>query len=528
MRGKSKMETGDAIVAARRETALRNPPEAMNARRLLALLMSITIALGIVVVRYVTISDIDADEVEHVHVTWALSQGIVPYRGIHQAHTPFLWILCEPFVKRLPESIATFVALRAGCVLAFVGIFVVGLLVLREVYGRLRWVHAMVLLPLMLSCLPDLESYRFRPDPWMAFCTACAVLAAVRLRRAPLRYAFLCGTALGLAASFSPKMAPLCLLVPVLCLVECRYQRSWRPLGLVIPNALGFAAGILPMFCWLSFHGLLGAFLSSNSHSLGLFVADAGRAMEDTQVLLALAVFGGFQAIRMQLDTPRAAWAPVHGLLAAAVLAWFIPMIEPNRLTYNLQAFLMPAAVLGTLLVAHLLELEQWPWRLRLAMVASVFVFACAKPMLNGIDVTTKGATIPMSDMQTLIELRASRDSTCVGFAPWHPAFCRDATELYAGWDLWILMLPGISQERAQVCRDMWSEAVSEMERNQPDLIIDTPMWKEAHVKRAISDEEFRRFKQLTRSRYHPIPVGKMVAFVRNDLVTRNANDASK
>jgi uncharacterized membrane protein HdeD (DUF308 family) len=364
----------------------------------------------------------------------------------------------------------------------------------------------------------DFEFYRFRPDPFMAFCAACAVLAAVRLRRAPLRYAFLSGMALGVAATFSLKMAPLCLLVPLLCIIESRRLKNWRPLSLVIPNGLGFLVGTLPMFCWLTFHGLLNAYLSISSHSLGLFITDASTAMQNAIVLLGLAVFGGFLAIRMQLDRPQTAWPSVYGVIAAALLALSIPMIEPNRLTYNLQAFLMPAAVLGTMLMASLLELDRWPWKLRLGMVAAVFAFAAIKPVLYSIEGTPTGVTIPMADLQKLIELRTSDDATCVGFAPWHPAFCRDATGLYVGWDLWIFSVAGMPPERTQAFRKMWSEAVSQMEQNRPGLIIDTKMWTQAHTKRIINDEEYQRFMQLTRTDYRAMPVGEMVVYVRKDL----------
>ena len=73
--------------------------------------------------------------------------------------------------------------------------------------------------------------YRFRPDPLMTLLAACAVLAAVRLRRAPVWYSTLGGIAMGLGAGFSPKLAPLCLLVPVLCLFQCAAGRSLRPYG---------------------------------------------------------------------------------------------------------------------------------------------------------------------------------------------------------------------------------------------------------------------------------------------------------
>ena len=206
------------------------------------------------------VSGIDSDEVEHVHVTWALNQGIMPYRDIHQNHTPAIWLVMSPILAHLPETAKTVIALRASSVLAIVGIYLTGLLVLKELVGAIDRYHALSLSLVLLSMVPTVQFYRFRPDPWMAFFSALAILAAIRLSRNPRRYAFLCGLSLGIAASFSPKMAPLCLLVPVLCWWECFRRKSLRPLLLIIPNAVGFMVGILPVLAWIVSHGLFSDF----------------------------------------------------------------------------------------------------------------------------------------------------------------------------------------------------------------------------------------------------------------------------
>ena len=69
----------------------------------------------------------------------------------------------------------------------------------------------------------------------MAF-VAWAIVAMLRMGRDPWRYAFLSGAALGIAAGFSTKMFPLCLMVPLLCLFEAGRARSWKPLLVGLPN----------------------------------------------------------------------------------------------------------------------------------------------------------------------------------------------------------------------------------------------------------------------------------------------------
>ena len=152
------------------------------------LLVLLNVVLGIVALRYFFQQRAFNDEVEHAHVTWVLNQGIMPYEGIHQNHAPLLWMISAPIMAWLPKSAATMVALRGMSLLALVGIYLTGLFVLREILGPIDRIRALVMLLLTLAVLPDFELYRYRPDPLMALFAALAILAAVRLRRAPVKY----------------------------------------------------------------------------------------------------------------------------------------------------------------------------------------------------------------------------------------------------------------------------------------------------------------------------------------------------
>ena len=291
----------------------------------------------------------------------------MPYEGIHQNHTPLLWMISAPIMAWLPKSHETMIALRGMSLLALVGIYFTGLLVLREILGPIDRIRALVMLLLTLSVLPDFELYRYRPDPLMALFAALAILAAVRLRRAPVLYSVVSGVALGVAASFSTKMGPLCLLLPILCLWECCRLRTVRPLWLVVPNGVGFVVGLLPIVAWLCYHGLLGAFwhgtISGNCHGFNLLSSsdETLSTLTNTKVITALVVLGGLLVVPARREGPKESWPPTSGLLVAALLAWLILVFDPNHAIYNLQAFAMPAAVLGTVAIAKLAESGAWP-----------------------------------------------------------------------------------------------------------------------------------------------------------------------
>ena len=130
-----------------------------SGRYLAVLLVLLNVVLGIVALRYFVQQRAFNDEVEHAHVTWALNQGIMPYEGIHQNHTPLLWMISAPIMAWLPKSAETMIALRGMCLLAFVGIYFTGLFVLREILGPIDRIRALVMLLLSLSVFPDLSLY---------------------------------------------------------------------------------------------------------------------------------------------------------------------------------------------------------------------------------------------------------------------------------------------------------------------------------------------------------------------------------
>ena len=75
-----------------------------EAKWLLALLVIFNVVLGLAVMRYFFLPYLDHDEVEQSHVIWLLSQGVIPYRDVHQIHMPLLWMLAWPIMDWLPRT----------------------------------------------------------------------------------------------------------------------------------------------------------------------------------------------------------------------------------------------------------------------------------------------------------------------------------------------------------------------------------------------------------------------------------------
>ena len=100
-------------------------------------------------------------------------------------------------------------------------------------------------------------------------------------------------------------------------------------------------------------------------------------------------------------------------------------------------------------------------------------------------------------------------------FAPWHPVFCRDATDLYLTCDLRAVLAPWISAAGKQPYLEMWRRAVADIEHGRPTLIVDQHVWAVAHQNKVIDDDQYNRFLRIVNSRCDSVMAGEVTAFAQ-------------
>ena len=54
----------------------------------------------------------DHDEFEHVHSTWYITQGALPYVDLYQGHNPLYWLTLSPVLLLGGERVASLFLLR--------------------------------------------------------------------------------------------------------------------------------------------------------------------------------------------------------------------------------------------------------------------------------------------------------------------------------------------------------------------------------------------------------------------------------
>jgi len=149
---------------------------------------------------------VDSDEPQHLHVVWAWTQGLLPYRNVFDNHTPLFQLLMSPLLALLGARADIVPCMRT----ATIPIWALGL-ALTWWLGRRLWNARVAWTATALTALfplTYLSSVQFRTDDlWWVLWVAAVATAAVG---APQRgWLALSGLLAGLAFAVSMKSSPL-------------------------------------------------------------------------------------------------------------------------------------------------------------------------------------------------------------------------------------------------------------------------------------------------------------------------------
>ena len=163
------------------------------------------IALGLRIL-YAYHFRIDSDEPQHLHVVWAWTQGLLPYRDVFDNHTPVFQALCAPLFHALGVRADILLPMR----LAMLPLFALTIWCVWKCAHTLFSPRAALWTAVFAAfCAPFFfSSLEFRPDElWtLAWLLTLTVLVTGRLTTARL---FAAGLLLGFAFSVSMKTSLL-------------------------------------------------------------------------------------------------------------------------------------------------------------------------------------------------------------------------------------------------------------------------------------------------------------------------------
>ena len=107
----------------------------------------------------------NGDNIEHLHESWMIWQGRIPYKDFFQHHNPLIWYMFSPIVALLINSKHIFVVFNVISVLVtcWIVFFQAKILKKNGLKSGIIWLFACI----MLSSYSTLYSTDFRPDTFM-------------------------------------------------------------------------------------------------------------------------------------------------------------------------------------------------------------------------------------------------------------------------------------------------------------------------------------------------------------------------
>ena len=129
------------------------------------------VAFGVWTIFYTETAN--GDNVEHIHSTWLISQGKVPYRDFFQHHNPLVWYLFSPLFKLLPNvltmlDVAHGIALFAG----FFTFYIVYKICIRFFASK---ISALISIITLCPVYFYIYCFNYNPDTFMAMFFALGI-----------------------------------------------------------------------------------------------------------------------------------------------------------------------------------------------------------------------------------------------------------------------------------------------------------------------------------------------------------------
>lgn len=197
---------------------------------------------------------VDSDEPQHLHVVWAWTQGLLPYRDVFDNHTPLFQMLMAPLLALLGPRADIIPWMRSATIpFWLMGLAATWWLGRRLWNPRVAWMAVAVT---ALFPLTYLSSVQFRTDDlwWPLWVAAVAVSSVGAPRRGRLALGgLLAGLTFAVSMKTSPLLAAQLIALAMLALFWRLQGReiAWRRWLAASPGLLfGLAAplGVLALF----------------------------------------------------------------------------------------------------------------------------------------------------------------------------------------------------------------------------------------------------------------------------------------
>jgi hypothetical protein len=186
-------------------------------------------------------------------------------------------------------------------------------------------------------------------------------------------------------------------------------------------------------------------------------------------------------------------------VLALALAAGLVlSIISKHPSLYNLQALTIPVAVGFSRLVV-VLWLRTKGLGYRLIVVAALLGYPTAQVGMSLTSLISNGIQISQNNLQRMMDLARPGGRSCLAFAPYHPVFCHDVSELALQFDLHFARVMTDPQQIERF-RRIWREGMQKTLEHPPDIIVrghPARMWQGAVKHGLVSPEDLAALDRL-------------------------------
>ena len=455
------------------------------------------------------------DELEHLHATYLLLEGRIPYRDFWQNHTPTLWFLFAPIMAAWPVGASICYAARGVGLLGSLLVYVTAVRLSIELCAagatgsssaspatlveswaasgaesraaaeseKRSWrsSSAAVIGAVYWGASITAETPIFRTDIWMTWFVLLSALASIRAERGTVDmggatrrhpwWCFAAGALFGVSLCFSTKLFPLVIALPLALFLRRGSIGRW------ITGCAAFAAGIalaiLPLGLYLRWSGA-GAEFYRWVVVFNRMRSGSAQGFETWWMptfLAALAV-----VMLLAVGTRRVGrgnvWTPRWMLLLALGCAIFLYPLEARVFAY----YIAPVIALG----APFLLSETWAARRPIrrsrvvsALLMTVLFVAGSIPAGMHLWATRRPEHQLRKNLefiQWMVEAAEGRVVHCN--VPAHPIYAFDLTPFYIPWQLHYLAQTGTP--RSEMLRRYLGDAppfAEQFESQKPALL---------------------------------------------------------
>jgi hypothetical protein len=235
--------------------------EAWSAAAMLALQLAVRVAYDLRL-------RVDTDEPQHLHVAWAWTQGLVPYRDVFDNHAPLFHVAMAPLVAALGERADLLIAMRLAMLPLIAAMLWCTRRLGRALFCDRVGIWAAVLVGVMPAFL--LTSIQFRADDLWAALWLAALATALG---GPFRTGRALATGVLIGMTFATSMKTSLLFTTQVAAVlmsiamdrertiELRARRTWSSAGACVAGMAMVAAVVIGLFAWLGALSELGDFV---------------------------------------------------------------------------------------------------------------------------------------------------------------------------------------------------------------------------------------------------------------------------